>query len=135
MALGAPFVITIGFIGLDLLLLVAAAFLFAIITSTPYFVLIGTLGVMIIGRSFAAVIDLLTYNSTVVSHPEGYRASVSLLGYILPDLGALDVRMVALYGRMEFMPPDWPLLVVSTLAYTCGLLGLATWALQRKLFA
>jgi len=49
-------------------------------------------------------------------------------------LGALDVRMVTLYGKMELLPADWPWLVVSSLIYTVGLLALAVWALQRKRF-
>jgi hypothetical protein len=57
------------------------------------------------------------------------------LGYLLPDLGALDVRMLALYGKPEFLPADWPWLVLSSLGYTLALLALAVWALQRKRFA
>ncbi|MOA57284.1 hypothetical protein D3C78_1814340 [compost metagenome] len=52
----------------------------------------------------------------------------------MPDLGALDVRMVALYGKLEFLPSDWPWLVSSSLAYAGGFLTLAVWALQRKRF-
>lgn len=134
-ALGHHYLITIAFIGLDLLLLSAFATLLAVVASTPSFVLIGTLGFMLVARSFGAIIELLTRSSFVVSDAESYRSGVGLLGYLLPDLGALDVRMIALYGKMELLPADWPWLVLSNLIYTAGLLALAVWALQRKRFA
>ncbi|MCY1364753.1 hypothetical protein D9M69_515720 [compost metagenome] len=90
---------------------------------------------MLIARSFAAIIDLLTRNAGVVSNAESYRSGVGLLGYLLPDLGALDVREITLYGRMELLPADWPLLLLSALIYAFTLLALAVWALQRKRFS
>lgn len=134
-ALGSHYLITIGFIGVDLLLLTAVASLLAVVASTPSFVLIGTFGFMLVARSFGAIIELLTYNSGVVSDADSYRSGVGLLGYLLPDLGALDVRMVTLYGRMGLLPSDWCWLVLSSLIYTVGLLTLAIWALQRKRFS
>lgn len=134
-ALGVHYLITIAFIGLDLLLLTAVATLLAVVASTPSFVLIGTIGFMLVARSFGAIIELLTRNAMLVTDGETYRSGVGLLRYLLPDLGALDVRMVALYGRMELLPVDWPWLVLSSLTYTAGLLAVAVWALQRKRFA
>jgi hypothetical protein len=43
--------------------------------------------------------------------------------------------MLALYGKPEFLPADWPWLLLSSLGYACALLALAVWALQRKRFA
>ncbi|WP_417791990.1 hypothetical protein [Stutzerimonas xanthomarina] len=132
--LGLHYLITIAFIGLDLLLLTAIATLLAVIASTPSFVLIGTLGFMLVARSFGAIVELLTRNATLVNDASSYRAGVGLLSYLLPDLGALDVRTITLYGRMDLLPADWPWLVVSNLTYTIGALALAAWALQRKRF-
>jgi ABC-type transport system involved in multi-copper enzyme maturation permease subunit len=134
-ALDHHYLVTIGFIGVDLLLLTALACLLAVVASTPSFVLIGTFGFMLVARSFAAIIELLNRDASVVGDTESYRAGVGLLGYLLPDLGALDVRMVALYGSMDFLPTDWPWLLLSSLAYIVALLALAVWALQRKRFA
>jgi len=134
-ALGSHYLTTIGFIAVDLLLLTAVASLLAVAASTPSFVLIGTVGFMLVARSFGAIIELLTYNTGVVNDADSYRSGLGLLGYLLPDLGALDVRMVALYGKMELLPSDWPWLLLSSLTYTAGLLSLAVWALQRKRFA
>jgi hypothetical protein len=134
-ALDMNYLITIGFIGLDLLVLTAVATLLAVVASTPSFVLIGTFGFMLIARSFGAIVELLTRDASVIGDAESYRSSVNLLSYLLPDLGALDVRMITLYGKLELLPADWTWLVLSSLAYTVGLLALAVWALQRKRFA
>ncbi|MDP2244449.1 hypothetical protein [Pseudomonas sp.] len=134
-ALDHHYLVSIAFFALDLLLLTALACLLAVVASTPSFVLIGTFGFMLVARSFAAIIELLTRDASLVGDAENYRAGVGLLGYLLPDLGALDVRMVALYGSMDFLPADWPWLLLSSLAYIVALLALAVWALQRKRFA
>ncbi|MNR10210.1 hypothetical protein D3C85_1264470 [compost metagenome] len=133
-ALGAPYLVTVAFIGLDLLVLAALATFLAIVASTPSFVLIGTFGFMLVARSFAAIVALLTRESWVVEDAETYRSGLGVLGYLLPDLGALDVRMLALYDQWQFLPADWPWLVSSSLAYAGGFLTLAVWALQRKRF-
>jgi ABC-type transport system involved in multi-copper enzyme maturation permease subunit len=133
--LGWHYLLVIAFAALELLLLAAVASLLAVVASTPSFVLIGTFGFMLVARSFAAIIALLTRDAWLVSDAESYRAGLGALGYLLPDLGALDVRMVALYGQLDLLPADWPWLLLSILAYAVGLLGLAVWALQRKRFA
>lgn len=134
-ALGYPYLITITFIGVDVLLLTAIACLLAVMASTPSFVMIGTFGFMLVARSFGAVVALLTRNEVFSGDAHNYRAGVSVLSYLLPDLGALDVRTITLYGKMELLPSDWPWLTLSSLSYTAGLLAVAVWGLQRKRFA
>src|SRR5690606_13542733 len=113
--LGLPYLVVVGGVGLDLLVLSSLAVFLAVVASTPSFVLIGTFGFMLVSRSYSAVIELLGSSYAVVGDAETYRAGVGVLGYLMPDLGSLDVRMVALYGRMEFLPADWSWLVVSSL--------------------
>lgn len=134
-ALGQPYLIVYAFMALDLLVLATLATLLAVVASTPSFVLIGTFGFMLVARSYGAIIELLSHQAGLVSNAEGYRAGLGVLGYLLPDLGALDVRMLALYGKMDFLPSDWPWVVLSSLGYAIALLALAVWALQRKRFA
>ena len=133
--LGLPYLVTIAFIALDLLVVLAIGTLIAVATTTPSFVLIGTLGFMLVARSYSAIVALLTRDSTLVTNADSYQSSLSLLGYLLPDLGALDVRMISLYGQWQFLPADWALRVVATLAYAAALLALAVWTLNRKRFA
>lgn len=134
-AMGQPYLIVIAFMALDLLALAALATLLAVVASTSSFVLIGTFGFMLVARSYGAIVELLSRDAGLVSNTEGYRTGLGVLGYLLPDLGALDVRMIALYGKMDFLPTDWPWLLLSSLAYAFALLALAVWALQRKRFA
>ncbi|MBU1284680.1 MAG: hypothetical protein KJ989_14550 [Gammaproteobacteria bacterium] len=134
-ALDQHYLVSVGFVGVDLLLLAALACLLAVVSSTASFVLIGTFGFMLVSRSFAAIVTLLTRNTFVVDDAESYRAGVGLLGYLLPDLGALDVRSVTLYGSMDFLPAGWPWLLLSGMGYVGALLSLAVWSLQRKRFS
>lgn len=134
-AIGQPYLVVIAFMALDFLVLAALATLLAVVASTPSFVLIGTFGFMLVARSYGAIVELLGKDAGLVSGAVGYRASLGVLGYLLPDLGALDIRMLALYGKSEFLPADWPWLLLSSLGYVFGLLALAVWALQRKRFA
>lgn len=134
-AFGRHYLLAIGFVEVDLLLLTALACLLAVVASTPSFVLIGTFGFMLVARSYGAIVELLGRDAGLVGNAEGYRSSLGILSYLLPDLGALDIRMLALYGKPEFFPVDWPWLVLSSLGYTIALLALAVWALQRKRFS
>lgn len=131
-SLGLPYVVTIAFIALDLLVVLAIGTLIAITTTTPSFVLIGTLGFTLAARSYSAIVALLTRDSTLVGDTDTYQSSLSLLGYLLPDLAALDVRMISLYSDWQFLPDDWPLRVISSLAYAAALFALSVWALNRK---
>ncbi|UTH37229.1 hypothetical protein NLY39_03450 [Pseudomonas sp. KHPS1] len=133
-SLGAEYIVTVAFISLDLLLLTALACFLAVVASSASFVLIGTLGFMLVARSYSGVIELLNRDAGVVANPDSYRSGVGVLGYFLPDLGALDIRMIALYGRMEFLPSDWLWLVSSSAAYVLGVLAMSVWAINHKRF-
>jgi ABC-type transport system involved in multi-copper enzyme maturation permease subunit len=135
--LGLPYLITLGFIAIDLMTVIAIATLIAISTTTPSFVLIGAIGFLLIARSYTPIIELLRNNPYVVDQfadPRLYQDSLSLLAFIMPDLGRLDVRMITLYDKMVFMPQDWPMLIGATLAYIAALLGMAVWVLNKREF-
>lgn len=134
-SLGLPYAVTILFIALDLLVVIAIGTLIAVSSITPNFVLIGTIGFMLVARSYSGIIKLLAYDSTLVTNAEIYKSSLNFLGYLLPDLAALDVRMIALYDTMQFLPADWPVRVFSAVAYATALFALSAWALSRKRFA
>lgn len=132
-SLGTQYLVTLLFVLIDMFVITAAATLFAITAVTPSFVLIGAVGFMIISRSYAGMLDLLS-RELVVDNPEQYRQYLGILRYILPDLGSMDVRMIALYDTFRFMPDNWPTLVTSNLIYGLILLALSSWFLQRKQF-
>ena len=134
-ALGHYYAISIAFFSLDLLVLASLATFLAVVASTPSFVLIGTFGFMLVARSYGAIVDLLSRDAGLVGNAEGYRVGLGLISYLLPDLGSLDMRMLAIYGKSEFFPADWLWLLLSNSAYAIAFLALAIWALQRKRFA
>jgi len=132
--LGWNYFVTVIFIGLDLLVLLAVGTLLSITASTPSFVLIGTLGFMVAARSFSPIIELLTREPNLVKHSESYHSSLETLGYFLPDLAALDVRMISLYGTWKFFPEDWIARVTSSISYALAIYAFAVFAIQRKKF-
>lgn len=134
-ALDERLLFVLAFVALDFLIVLAIGTLLGILARTPSFVLLGTFGLMLVARSYSSIVELLTRDNALVGNADIYQSSLSLLGYLLPDLAALDVRMVSLYGQLQFLPDDWPLRVVSTLAYAAALFALSVWTLNRKKFA
>lgn len=133
--LGLPYVITLLFIALDLTIVIAVGTLISIAASSASFVLVGTLGFVLCARSFSPIIELLTRDSSLVFASSEYKSSLSLLGYVFPDLARLDVRMIALYDKMALLPADWPLLLLSTMAYALALFCASAWILNRRSFS
>jgi Cu-processing system permease protein len=131
-SLGYNYAVSIAFISIDLFVITAIATLLGIVAVTPSFVLIGTVGFLLIARSYSSIVALLRENSTIVGSAETYRDSLSLLYYLLPDLGSLDVRMISLYGTMRFLPDNWPINVFSCLSYSIFLFAVSVWLLNRK---
>lgn len=135
--LGWPLVLTFAFVFVDLLVVLAIATFLAVVAATPGFMLIGTVGFVLIARSYGAIIELLNVSGDLVAkfaNPEAYRNSLSLLDYLLPDLGSLDVRMVALYGQMSMLPADWHWRVFAAVSYAVAVLALSIWILNRREF-
>lgn len=136
--LALPYITTLLFIAIDMLVVIAIATLFAVSATTPSFVLIGTIGFTLIARSYTPIIQLLRSNPYSIADyvdPRLYQDSLGLLAFVLPDLGRLDIRMIALYDKMRFLPDDWPLLIFATCAYVIALLSLAVWILNKREFS
>lgn len=137
-SLGLPYFATLLFIAVDLLVTIAIATLIAISATTPSFVLIGTIGFIIIARSYSPIISLLRSNPGTldkVADPGIYQDSLGLLTFILPDLGRLDIRLTALYDSMVYLPHQWQLLLVATLIYVLALFTLSVWVLNKREFS
>lgn len=133
--LGTHYAITILFIALDLTVVIAVGTLISIAASSASFVLVGTLGFVLCARSFSPIIDLLSRDSSLVARSHDYKSSLNLLGYVLPDLARLDVRLISLYDSMAFLPANWPLTVLTTLAYALALFCASAWILNRRSFS
>lgn len=135
--LGLPYVITLSLIGLDTLVVLAIAGLLSVMASTPFFVILGTIGFTLIARSYMPIVQLLQdsgYLVEKIANPQLYQESLSFLAFLLPDLGSLDVRMISLYGKMSFLPENIWFLVAAASTYSIALIALSVWRLNRREF-
>lgn len=129
---GWPYFIALFFLYLDLMVLLSVACFLAVVSTTPGFVLIGTLGFMLVARSFYPIIQLLTQQEYLVADAEQYRQSLGVLTYLLPDLSRLDLRAMPLYDSMGFLPGDAWLVVSAAFSYIFALYFLSVWLLNRR---
>lgn len=135
--LGLPYLITLGLLGLDMLVILAIATLLSVMASSSFLVILGTIGFTLIARSYMYIIQLLQdsgYLVEKIADPQLYKGSLSLLAFLLPDLGSLDVRMISLYGKMSFLPENIWFLIATSLTYSMALIALAVWRLNRREF-
>jgi Cu-processing system permease protein len=132
--LGQPYWLVIGFMFIDFVVITSVAMLIAVAASSPGFVVFGTLGFLLIARSFSSIFALLDGSTGLVKNEATYREGLGFLYFLFPDLGALDIRAVALYGKYEFLPPIWPQQLTSAFFYMLVMTSLAIWAIQRKRF-
>lgn len=134
-ALGLPYILTNGLIWLDVAVVVAFGVVLASIATTPHLVLLGGVGFMVIGRSVSTIVALLEQEQNLVKGAELYHQGLQWMQWGIPDLAALDVRAIALYGKLELLAvAPWALLAMP-LTYVGLLLALACWFFERRQFA
>ncbi|HQR03992.1 MAG: hypothetical protein JSR19_05340 [Proteobacteria bacterium] len=134
-ALGAPYLAVVTACCLDFAVVAAFAALAASVATTPNLVLFSGLGFMIAARSVSVIITLLSREQELVTGAQWYHQGLQSVQWFLPDLAALDIRAVALYGKWAFLPtPVWGLAVMP-LAYSCLAVSLACLAFERRQFA
>lgn len=132
--LGPGYWITHGHLAIDLFVLTAVAVLLSLMASTPSFVLIGTLGFMLMARSYSNVIALLESKRYLLENTETYQQSLSVMNFLIPDLAAIDVRTISLYGKPDLLPADWFANLAACVMYGVALIALSLFVLQRKQF-
>lgn len=90
----------------------------AVVSRSVGFFIFGSFGFLLISRSFGFVLELLRVSPWLVGESGGeYRQGVFLLTYMLPDLGALDVRAVALYDSWRLLSGAFWYSVFSAIFY------------------
>ncbi|HEY6896837.1 MAG TPA: ABC transporter permease subunit [Rhodocyclaceae bacterium] len=134
-ALGLPYALTIGSAVLDFAVVAAFATALAAVATTPNLVLLGGIGFMIAARSASTIVQLLEREHDLVKGAQWYQQGLQWVQWILPDLAALDVRPVALYGKLEMLPQAPWALVLMALGYISVLLILACMRFERRQFA
>lgn len=132
--LGVNYWVVIGFFIVDVLSIVGIATLLSTISSTFGFLLVGTLGYTLVARSFSGVIELLKGSSVIVENPETYESSISVLSFVLPDLGSLDVRTIALYDDLSLLPQGWELLMLTIAFHTVAVVCLSVAIFSNRRF-
>lgn len=133
-ALGLPYVLTCALIWCDVAVVVAFGTALAVVATTPHLVFVGGLGFMIIARSATAVIALLEREQDLLPGADLYHQGLLWVQWIIPDLGALDVRAIALYGKMELLTiPAWAM-VAMPLGCIGVLLSFSIYRFARREF-
>jgi Cu-processing system permease protein len=134
-ALGIPYILTTALIWLDVAVVVAFGLALATVATTPHLVFLGGIGFMIIGRSASTIVALLERERELVKGAEWYSQGLQWVQWMIPDLAALDVRPIALYGKMELLASSpWALLAMS-LGYVLFLVVIGCWRLEKRQFA
>lgn len=134
-ALGSPYLLTAGLIWLDAAVVVAFGLALATVATTPHLVFLGGIGFMIIGRSASTIVALLERERELVKGAEWYSQGLQWVQWLIPDLAALDVRPIALYGKMELLAvPPWALFAMP-LGYVLLLVIIACWRFEKRQFA
>jgi hypothetical protein len=93
------------------------------------------MGFMIAARSASSIVLLLAREQDLVKGAHWYQQGLQWVQWIVPDLAALDVRSVALYGKLEMLPQSLWALVLMALGYVAVLLILACMRFERRQFA
>jgi ABC-type transport system involved in multi-copper enzyme maturation permease subunit len=134
-ALGAPFAMVAGLIWLDVAVILAFGVVLATVATTPHLVFLAGVGFMVIARSASTIVKLLqSEGELVVRGAEWYQHGLQWVQWLIPDLGALDVRPIALYGKMEFLSASVWALIVMPLAYIIVLLAIACLRFGKRQF-
>lgn len=134
---GLPLLLTFAFMLLDFFIVMLFTLLMIMLSKSASFHLVVSIGFVIIARTFGPVIELLSrQDQTIWSEgaDEKYQNALAVLYFVLPDLSSLDIRMIALYGKMQFLGAGWENTLASSFAYSLALLGLAVWLFNRKQF-
>lgn len=134
-AMGQPYLITSLLIWLDVAVVAAFGLVLAAIATTPHFVLLGGLGFMVISRSASTIVHLLEVERELVRGADFYHQGLQWVQWLIPDLAALDVRPIALYGKMELLTASPWALVAMPFGYVLVLLVLACLRFEKRQFS
>jgi Cu-processing system permease protein len=135
-ALGLPYLITGGLLWMDVAVVLAFGLVLATVATTPHLVFLVGVGFMVIARSTSSIVRLLQSDrDLVVRGAEWYQQGLQWVQWLVPDLAALDVRPIALYGRMEFLTASAWALLLMPIGYVALLLLLACQRFGKRQFS
>lgn len=134
-ALGFPYGVTVVFLLLDFAVITAFAVAIATVATTPNLVLFIGLGFMVAARSASTIVRLLEREQDLLAGAEWYSRTLKGTQWAIPDLAALDLRPIALYGKMEFLPQEPWALIVMAIGYVVVLVIFGCFRFERRQFA
>jgi Cu-processing system permease protein len=130
--LGLSYIITWAYFWLDIMLVVAFAFILCSFAETPNLPVICAIGFAVAMHAMGPVLDYLSYAKGVEDVQKDWILPfVENALYILPDLDRLDIRQWTLYGVM----PELKLMLwaaISALAYITVFVAASIFGLQRR---
>lgn len=132
--LGAPFILTLLYIALDLSVIASFGVLVSAVSTTPLLPLALGFAFAVAARSLGPVIDfLLSEGQTAREMRAMYGSMIDVVRWVVPDLSRLDIRSVALYGKWPeelFLLPS----AAMAVAYIGALMCLAVILFSRRQF-
>lgn len=128
------YTVVLAGIFIEILVVIAVAQFFSVVSLNYTFVVVGVLGFTLIGRSYMSVVSLISLDGSVVGGSESYSVGVGVLRYMIPDLGGLDFREIALYDQWGLLSEDWMLTVVASIVYALAFFALGVITLKYKRF-
>lgn len=132
---GGKYYLAMTFVFIDLIAVTAFSVMVAVCPITPTFLPVSVVGFVLIARSYMAIVELLLDNKNLVSklvEPQDYTNAISMLRYVFPDLGSLDIRKIALYNNIDFLPQEWSLIVGASICWSALMLCIAAIVLNRR---
>lgn len=131
-SLGLEYWFVLSFFALDIFVISSVACLLSVVARTPGFVLIGTVGFAVVARSYGDIIKLLGGDMLVVAGQDRYESMLGLISLMIPDLGSLDIRYIALYDDFSSLTSSSFLNLVPICVFAIAVLSLSIWLFNRR---
>ncbi len=130
--LGGPYLATWLFFWLDIMLVVAFAFLLCSVSETPNLPTVCALGFSVAMHAMGPILDFLRFSAAAdQSQKLLIQPLIEFFLAVLPDLDRLDIRPWTLYNEMP--PADlMGLGAIMAIAYTLLFLSLSVICLNRR---
>jgi len=134
-AIGIPYLVTLLGIYIDLVVVLAFAWLITSLSVTP--LLPFSLGLIFAwsAHTLGPVLNYLAGHSSEAERlAPTFQPILDLVRWLIPDLSQLDVRHLALYDLPISDAPNFVFALLLALTYSLLLLSLAGWAMERREF-
>lgn len=119
-------------VAVDVMSITAFVILVSSIATTPLLPIVTGLVFAFVARSYSTVVAVMSdKNSETADMAANYLPVLKKIGYFLPDLGALDLRQLVLYGE-SLNKAEVGMVLGQTLLYTVILIFLSAVVFSRR---